>query len=484
MRSDASTVPRRPRPPRAAIILVAVAALAGPTEALGAPTPTPSRQVPTAVGTLTQLSGPTGCLVDGSKPSGGCTPARALRGPGPFLGSQAVAIDPAGRNVYVASSRSNAIAIFRRSPQTGVLTQASGRAGCIAVGGASGCATAVGLRGPNSVAVSPDGRSVYATSLESDAITTFRRNRATGALVQGPTGTGCIAAAPIPGCAQGRALDGPDVVTVSPDGGSVYVGSFLGDAVASFVRDRSTGALTQPAGVSGCIGGAPADGCAPGIALDAPEGMAISGDGDNVYVASAVSNALDVFARDPATGALTQATDGTGCIATTPLTGCASGVQLAGANAVAVSPSGGDVYVSSLLSNSVTSFTHSATGQLTQKTGTSGCVVFLLAVGCSLGREMSAPEGLAVAPDGADVYVAAFTSGAIDDLVRDADSGALIQKPRRPGCLTGGVTRDCLPGRRLLGASSLAVSPDGAYLYSAAFAGNAVGVFKRVTRSR
>jgi hypothetical protein len=54
----------------------------------------------------------------------------------------------------------------------------------------------------------------------------------------------------------------------------------------------------------------------------------------------------------------------------------------------------------------------------------------------------------------------------------------------RPGCLTGGVTRDCLPGRRLLGASSLAVSPDGAYLYSAAFAGNAVGVFKRVTRSR
>jgi DNA-binding beta-propeller fold protein YncE len=464
--------------PRAALVLVAVAALAGPTEALGAPTPTPSRQAPTAIGTLTQLRGPAGCLVDRSKPSGGCTPARALGGPGPFLGSNAIAIDPAGHNVYVASSRSNAVAIFRRSARTGGLTQEAGTAGCIAVGGASGCAKAVGLRGPNSVAVSSDGRNVYATSLESDALTTFRRNPSTGALSQ----AGCISGVPAPGCTAGRALDGADVVTVSPDGGSVYVGSFLGDAVAAFARNRSTGALTQPAGVSGCIGGAPADGCAPAVALDGPEGMAISGDGASVYVASAVSNALGVFARNPATGALTQATDGTGCIATTPVAGCAAGAQLAGANAVAVSPGGGDVYVTSLLSNSVTSFTRSATGQLTQKTGTSGCVVLLLAVGCSLGREMSAPEGLTVAPDGADVYVAAFRSGAIDDLARDADSGALIQKSRRPGCLTGGVTRDCLPGRRLLGASSVAVSPDGAHLYSAAFAGNAVGVFKRVTR--
>ena len=45
----------------------------------------------------------------------------------------------------------------------------------------------------------------------------------------------------------------------------------------------------------------------------------------------------------------------------------------------------------------------------------------MLAVGCSLGRAMSAPEGLAVSPDGANVYVAAFTSGAIDVFDRDAD---------------------------------------------------------------
>ena len=52
---------------------------------------------------------------------------------------------------------SNAIAVFRRDASTGKLTQAAGTAGCIAAGGAGGCANAVGLDGPNSVAVSADG---------------------------------------------------------------------------------------------------------------------------------------------------------------------------------------------------------------------------------------------------------------------------------------------------------------------------------------
>ncbi len=46
------------------------------------------------------------------------------------------------------------------------------------------------------------------------------------------------------------------------------------------------------------------------------------------------------------------------------------------------------------------------------------------------------------------------------------------------------ATPDCVHGRGLLGASSVAVSPDGRYVYSAAFKSNAVGVFKRVTAAR
>ncbi len=465
----------------AAVVLSAVSAT-GP--ALGAgTTPPSSRQPVTAPGTLAQLPGAAGCLVDRSRAARGCTAVRALAGPGPFLGSRAVAIDPKGKHVYVASSHSNAIAIFQRDARTGELTQPSGTGGCIAARAAGGCARGLGLVGPNSVAVSADGRNVYATSLKSNAVAVFTRNRTTGALAQPRGGHGCLSSAPTSGCAIGRALDGPDVVVVSADGRNVYVGSFVGNAIAVLARSTSTGALTQPAGVGGCIGGAPADGCAPGLALSAPEGLAISHDGSTVYVAAAVSNAVSVLARDASTGALTQATDATGCIVQSALAGCTTGTQLAGANAVAVSPDDSSVYVTSLLSNSVTSFSRTPTsGALAQKTGTAACVVFLLANGCSLGRAMSAPEGLAVSPDGGEVYVAAFTSGAIDTLTRNTQSGALMQKPRRGGCVVVGAASDCVPGRALSGAGSLVVSPDGRNVYSTAFSSDALAVFKRVTR--
>ena len=456
-----------------------------PVAAFGAPTGQRSRPPVTAVGTIAQLPGPGGCLVDRSKPRRGCKPVRALRGPAPFLGSNAVAISRDGKNVYVAASRSDAIAVFRRNARTGKLTQRSGTAGCVAAKGAGGCAEARGLNGPNSVAVSADGTNVYATSVISDAVTTFRRNRSTGELTQARGGSGCISNRAVPGCAAGRALDGPDVVTVSPDGDNVYVGAFFGNAVATFARDASTGALTQPSDTTGCIVNTPTDGCATGLALGAPEGMAISADGDNVYVATAISNALGVFSRNSATGALTQATDGTGCIVNTPLAGCTTGTQLAGANAVAVSSDDDNVYVTSLLSNSLTTFNRApSTGQLTQQTGTSACVIYVLAVGCSLGRAFSAPEGLAVSSDGASVYAAAFKSGAVDTFNRNADSGALIQKPRRRGCLTKRATPGCARGRALSGVSSVAVSPDGKHLYSGSFESNSVGVFRRVAKTR
>ena len=470
-------------------LVAALAAVAIPAPALAATRPQPSRPPVTALGTLVQLDGPSGCLVDRAARArrSGCTPVRALSGPGPFLGSEAIAVSPDGKNVYVAASNSDAITIFARNARSGRLTQRRGSAGCIAgaaARGAGGCATARGLDGPNSLAVSPDGRTVYATSLESDSVAVLRRNGATGALTQLPGAGGCIAGAvPVPGCTAGRGLDGPDVVTVSPDGTSVYVGSFVGNSLSVFTRNPSTGVLTQPADASGCLVNVATSGCTTVLALGAPEGMAISGDGDNVYVATALSNALLVLDRNGSTGALTQATDGSGCIVNAALAGCTTGLWLGGANAVAVSPDDGDVYVTSLTSNSLTSFTRASSGTLTQQSGTSACAIYVLAVGCSLGRALSEPEGLAVSPDGATVYAAAFGSGAVDLFDRTASTGALMQKPRRAGCMTTGATPDCAPARALLGASSVTVSPDGRHVYAAAFRSNAVSVFRRVTKS-
>ena len=109
-------------------------------------------------------------------------------------------------------------------------------------------------------------------------------------------------------------------------------------------------------------------------------------------------------------------------------------------------------------------------------------MIYVLAVGCSLGRALDAPEGLAVSPDGASVYAAAFGSGAVDVFNRNAGTGALIQKARRAGCVTTPATPSCTPGRSLRKVSSVAVRPDGKHLYSAAFGSDAVGVFKRVTK--
>ena len=186
-------------PFRALALLAAFAALLLPPSALGGPLPPRGTKHPAkSIGTLMQLPGGRGCVVDSSAPQRECRSVRALQGPAPLLGSRAIALSPDGKNLYVASSGSDAIAVFVRNPSTGVLTQGKGIAGCIAAKGADGCATAVGLDGPNSVAVSPDGLNVYATSVKSETVTSFRRNPKTGALSQRLDGSGCIAGTPLP----------------------------------------------------------------------------------------------------------------------------------------------------------------------------------------------------------------------------------------------------------------------------------------------
>jgi DNA-binding beta-propeller fold protein YncE len=454
-------------------------ALASPAAALAAPH---GQRHATRFGTIAQLRGKQGCLVDRSRPAGRCGRARGLQGAGPFMGSRAIAVSPDGRNVYVAGSTSDAIAVLERNRRTGALSQERGSAGCVAAKGAHGCAPAVGLEGPNSIAVSPDGKNVYATSRGGNSITSFRRNRRTGALRQlPPSSSGCISTLPIPGCTGGRALLGADVVVVSPDGSSVYAGSFFGNAVAAFSRNReSGGALTQAPGAGGCIAESGAEGCAPGVALGAVEGLAVSRDGSSVYAASALSGALAVLLRDPESGALSQAGDGSGCITDSFLSGCATGVELAGANAVATSPGNDVVYLTSLLSNSVTVFQPAtASAGMKQKEGTPGCVVWLRSVGCGFGRALSAPEGLAVSPDGASLYATAFRTGALDVFDRNRETGTVSQKPGKAGCLARKSVPGCTRARALAGVSSVALSPDSRFVYTTSFFSDAVDVFRR-----
>src|SRR5580700_1211799 len=94
---------RAPRAHNARLVLAALALLAAlslSTAALAAtktkPKTKPSRPPVTTLGTLAQLPGASGCLVDRSAARTGCKSVRALRGPAPFLGSEAIAISPDG----------------------------------------------------------------------------------------------------------------------------------------------------------------------------------------------------------------------------------------------------------------------------------------------------------------------------------------------------------------------------------------------------
>lgn len=455
----------------------------------------------TSEGALEQLPGRLGCLSSGKASKKACGKARALKGAGPGVGSRAIAISPDGRSVYVAASGANAIAVFDRSPSTGALTQPKGKAGCVAgiVGkakGAQGCGLAIGLLAPNSVAVSPDGRNVYATTRDGSSVVTFLRNRRTGALRQlPPSASGCISGLPIPGCTAGRALKWPDVVVVSPDGKNVYVGDFAGSGVTSFSRAGKAGALTQLSGTAGCITEAGDEGCAKGIELNHVEGMAISKNGSAIYTAAAFSSAVGTFNREASTGALTQR----GCITNKTVTGCTLGYEFEGVNAFTVAPKGGDVYATSLTSNSLTTFHTTSSGAgISQPPGPEkevegekvpaaegtpspdGCTVYLRSPGCGFGVAMEVPEGLDISPEGNNVYVSAFETGAIDVFDRDAETGVVTQKPGTRGCVAPKKVPGCTLGRALGGTGSIVVSPDGKNVYSTSQLSSAVDVFRRI----
>ena len=146
------------------------------------------------------------------------------------------------------------------------------------------------------IAVSPDGRSVYGGSNSDDAIARFDRDPGTGAL----TPQGCVDDddTGADACAQSAdGLDGAIGVAVSPDGDSVYVAAAADDAIARLDRNGA-GALTPHGCVDDDDTGAEACGQSAG-GLDGAIAVTVSPGGESVYSAANADDAVARFDREP-----------------------------------------------------------------------------------------------------------------------------------------------------------------------------------------
>jgi DNA-binding beta-propeller fold protein YncE len=366
----------------------------------------------------------------------------------------------------------------------GELAQKAGTAGCVSLDGTGGaCQTNAGLSGAYGIAASPDGKNVYVAAFNSSAVAILKRDTGSGAL----TPAGCVSQGGAGGCTSGNGLSGAVAVAVSADGKNVYVASGLGDSVAVFDRDPASGALAQKAGTAGCVSEDGSGGtCVDGMGLNNPQGVAVSPDGTSVYVASVDSNAVAILDRDTASGALTQKPGTAGCVSDTGVGGCLSGTALLGVHDVNVSPDAKNVYVAAANSSAVAIFDRNAgTGGLTEKAGTAGCVSETGTGGlCQDGQGLSSAWHVAPSPDGKSVYVTSNASSALAILDRDPASGALAQKAGTAGCVSDdGTGGNCQDGTAFAQASGSAVSPDGKFVYAASPTAGAVTILDRDTAS-
>lgn len=285
------------------------------------------------------------------------------------------------------------------------------------------------------VDVAPDGRHVYVAATAGSAVVVFTRNVLTGQLAYAGATTG---------------LSSAFSVAVSPDGRHVYAASPTSSYVILLTRDNDTGLLTREANYTG-------------VTSTGFVSVTVSPDGRYVYAVAGSSSGLVVWARDALTGALTLVADYPDDVDGHML-GQLYSAYLSPINNIAVTADGAFVYVTSTKDNAVTVF---AKNPLTGELSVASTVVD----GVDGVDGISAASSLVLSPDNTSVYVSGQGEHSVAHFSRDATTGALTYIGKKTQNVDGIIT--------LSGSRSLAVSPDGRYVYVSAIQSNAITVFER-----
>ena len=341
-----------------------------------------------------------------------------------------IAISPDGKHLYVASNDEDAVAIFSRNQTSGKINYID-----MVVDGIDGVN---GLFKASSVTVSPDGKNVYATGNNDDAVVVFSRDDVTGELTfieyfeDDENGV--------------QGLNGARWITVSPDGKNVYAVGYFDDALVTFARDLNTGTLTyinqhkdSQNGVDG---------------LKRANTVTISADGLFAYATGYTDDAVALFSRSPIDGTLTYITN-----YKNGLTGING---LNGASSIILSHDGMNAYACGFNDGAVVVFSRDpATGFLsylsTYKDDVDGV------------DGLQGVRALALNPDDQHFYAISGGENAITLFERNSSTGELTYQMKQED----GVSN--IDG--LSGARGIAVSPYGRFIYVAGSSDDAISIF-------
>ncbi|MDA0182028.1 lactonase family protein [Solirubrobacter phytolaccae] len=268
-------------------------------------------------------------------------------------------------------------------------------------------------------------------------------------------------------CAVGRASDGLWKVAVAPGGQHAYGIAHDSQAIMVFDRNPATGVLTQR-GAGGCLSDS-GSGCALVRGLASNNGIVISQDGLNVYVAA--GGTLSVYDRNPTTGDIAQKPGVRGCFTPDgayPVGGsgtagsCSVGRGTGGISNLVISPDGRQIYTGPSI---IAVFQRGANGELSQPAGAAGCIALSTNTeGCAVGLGLGGGRQLTITPDGRSIYGSGGASiNAITVIDRDPATGLLAQKPGAAGCF--GAAGGCTPDPRIVYPLATLASPDNRNVY-------------------
>ena len=341
-------------------------------------------------------------------------------------GVNSIAISPDGKHLYAASEGDFSLAFFRRNTSDGQLTFVElyrDDSGDID-----------GLDGAKSVVISPDGEYVYAGGRDDRAVSTFSRNITSGKLTfiqmfdLGQYNSGDVVSTII-------SPDARDLL-ISTDEGQANNGGYVTSAIWQSRLDPNTGKLTDEGEIYqddyqvDDLGGLIA--------------MAMSPDGKHLYATASFDNALVVFSRNASDGLLTfveskvhreDGDDG-----------------LAGPISVFLSPNGSHVYVIANSSRNIATY---------DRNPITGSVEFEDVVSYEQ-HGLIAPKFGVINPFGSYVFV-----------VNRFDDVGIFTRENSTGRLTFRQKQ-----RTLYNSSHLAISPDGVFLYVSSNYSDGIEVFK------